>query len=202
LTIPRSFQPLPGPAAGLRIGLLGGSFNPAHSGHAHIAKVALQRLQLDWVWWLVARGNPHKTAHGDFATRFASAKACARHPRMIVSAFEADAGYTYTRDTLAALQARAPTTHFVWLMGADNLRGFHRWTGWHDIAARVPIAVIARPGYGLKARTAPFARCYARARLAEPQARQLATLAAPAWTYLKAPFNVQSSTLLRQQSAS
>ena len=161
---------LPGPTRGLRIGLFGGSFNPAHSGHLHVAETAMKRLQLDWVWWIVARGNPLKTAHGDFAERLASARAVAHHPRMLVTDIEARLGLTYTSDTLAAIVARAPEAH---------------------------IAVIARPGVGAGARNSPFARRFAKSRIPSAAARTLATTPPPAWTYLTAPLDPSSSTALR-----
>ena len=188
---------LPGPTRGLRIGLFGGSFNPAHSGHLHVAETAMKRLQLDWVWWIVARGNPLKTAHGDFTERLASARAAAHHPRMIVTDIEARLGLTYTSDTLAAIVARAPEAHFVWLMGADNLAGFHHWQNWQGIAHTLPIAVIARPGVGAGARNSPFARRFAKSRIPSAAARTLATTPPPAWTYLTAPLDPSSSTALR-----
>ena len=157
----------------------------------------MKRLQLDWVWWIVARGNPLKTAHGDFAERLASARAVAHHPRMLVTDIEARLGLTYTSDTLAAIVARAPEAHFVWLMGADNLAGFHHWQNWQGIAHTLPIAVIARPGIGPGARNSPFARRFAKSRIPATAARTLATTPPPAWTYLNAPLDPSSSTALR-----
>lgn len=188
---------LPGPHAGLRIGLLGGSFNPAHSGHRLVAEAGLKRLGLDAVWWIVARGNPLKMDHGRFADRFASAQTVAAHPKMRVTEIEALHGLTYTADTLATLKARAPLAHFVWLMGADNLQSFHFWRDWQSIAEMVPIAVIARPGAGPRARNSVFARRYASARLPEVEARRLPLAEAPAWVYLKGPVDPVSSTALR-----
>ncbi len=188
---------LPGPTDGLRIGLFGGSFNPAHSGHLHVAETAMRRLGLDWVWWIVARGNPLKTSHGDFDARLVSASQLASNPRMIVTDVEAQLGLTYTSDTIAAIVNRAPTAHFVWLMGADNLAGFHRWQDWQGIAQTLPIAVIARPGVGLAARNAPFARRFASSRIPASAARKLPFSQPPAWTYLTAPLDPASSTALR-----
>ncbi|KCZ91618.1 nicotinate-nucleotide adenylyltransferase [Hyphomonas johnsonii] len=188
---------LPGPTAGLRIGLFGGSFHPAHSGHLLVAETAMRRLQLDWVWWVVARGNPLKTSHGDFSARLASARAVARNPRMIVTDIEARLGLTYTHDTLSAIVGQAPGAHFVWLMGADNMVGFHHWEDWRGIAGTLPIAVVARPGVGPGARNSPFARRYAKYRIPASAARTLATTPPPAWTYLTAPLDPTSSTALR-----
>ncbi len=190
---------LPGPARGLRIGLFGGSFNPAHTGHLHVAETAMKRLQLDWVWWIVARGNPLKTEHGDFKARFASAEAVAgHHPRMIVTDIEKQLDYTYSWQTLLTLAVHAPQTDFVWLMGADNMVGFHYWQRWQDIARLMPIAVIARPGVGPGARNSKFARTFAKARIPEAYAPLLADLAPPAWVYLKGPLDPSSSTAIRE----
>ncbi|KCZ61245.1 nicotinate-nucleotide adenylyltransferase [Hyphomonas chukchiensis] len=188
---------LPGPVDGLRIGLFGGSFNPAHSGHVHVAETAMRRLGLDWVWWIVARGNPLKASHGDFDARLASARALARNPRMIVTDIEAQLGLTYTSDTLAAIVNRAPRAHFVWLMGADNMAGFHLWQDWQGIANTLPIAIVARPGVGTAARNAPFARRFASSRIPASAARTLPMAPPPAWTYLTAPLDPASSTALR-----
>lgn len=189
--------PLPGPARGLAIGLMGGSFNPAHDGHLHIARTALKRLRLDAVWWIVARGNPLKTEHGSFADRYASARAMAGRGRMRVSDIETALGLTYTADTVAALQRAAPTARFVWIMGADNLASFHRWKDWQGLARRLPMAVIARPGARIS-RAGPFSRKFAAARIPEAEAASLARRPAPAWVYLRARENAASSTALRQ----
>ena len=153
---------LPGPAAGRRIGLLGGSFNPAHAGHLHVAETALKRLRLDEVWWIVARGNPLKSDHGDFAERLASARTFARPPAMNVTDIEAQLDLTYTADTLRTLRAAEPEAHFVWIMGADNVTGFHLWKDWEEIAASVPIAVVSRPGTRIS-KAQPFTRRFAEA---------------------------------------
>lgn len=190
--------PLPGPHAGLRIGLFGGSFNPAHEGHLHVAETALKRLQLDWIWWIVARGNPLKTDHGEFAARLASANAAIDwHPRMIATDFEMKLGTSYTCETLGALLSRCPDTDFVWLMGGDSLAGFHKWKKWKTITESVPIGVVARPDTSQSARASKFARTYHWAHLPEAMAPALAGFDAPAWTYLTAPLNAVSSTALR-----
>jgi nicotinate-nucleotide adenylyltransferase len=140
----------PGPIApGLRIGLLGGSFNPAHEGHLYVGEVALKRLRLDYVWWLVATQNPLKplASMAPLKKRLAAARALAsRDPRLIVTDIERHLGTCYTIDTLRALTRRFPGVRFVWLMGSDNLEQFHRWRRWEEIAALVPIAVVLRPG--------------------------------------------------------
>lgn len=149
----------PGPVApGLRIGLLGGSFNPAHEGHLYVADIAMKRLRLDYVWFLVSPQNPLKPTNGmmPLCHRLASARKIAgRNRRLIVSDLEQTIGSRYTNDTIRALRARFPLVRFVWLMGSDNLEQFHRWQHWQDILAQVPAAVILRPGStlaGLKAK--------------------------------------------------
>jgi nicotinate-nucleotide adenylyltransferase len=140
-----------------RIGLLGGSFNPAHKGHRRISLAALDALGLDEIWWLVSPGNPLKPARGmaPLPVRFASARRAARGARIRVTAIERELGSVYTVDTLAALVRRFPEKRFVWLMGADNLAELHLWRDWRRIARTVPIAVIARPGYDGRALKAP-----------------------------------------------
>ena len=141
-----------------RIGILGGSFNPAHSGHRAISLAAIAALGLDEVWWLVSPGNPLKEKSGDmapYAARFASAQAMARHAPIRVSAIEQKLGTRYTVDTVTKLVRLYPRKRFIWLMGADNLAQFHQWRDWRRIAREVPIAVVARPGYDGAARAAP-----------------------------------------------
>lgn len=188
-----------GLASGMRVGLFGGSFNPAHEGHAHVAEVARVRLGLDRVIWLVSPRNPLKSARDadSFARRLDSARAWARGPSMIVSDFEARAGTNRTVEALRALKARYPGVRFVWLMGADNLANFHRWRGWTDILRLMPVAVIARPGSLLDSRFAPAAQRFARFRRPPSQARLLPGAHPPAWTYLQAPLNTASSTAIR-----
>ena len=203
---PRSAGPRPGLLRdglrlepGLKVGLLGGSFNPAHEGHAHVAETAMQRLGLDRVIWLVSPQNPLKddSETAPLAERMASARQFARGPAMVVSDFESRVGCRWTVDTLRAIAARHPGVKFVWLMGSDNLATFHRWRGWTDIAAAMPMAVISRPGSHLQSRTAPAARRYAAFRVPQEQARLLPDTPAPAWTYLTAPLNRASSTAIR-----
>lgn len=196
----RHLPPLPGPTRGLAIGLFGGSFNPAHDGHLHVAETALRRLQLDAVWWLVARGNPLKEEHGVFEARLASARRIARNPRMHVTSLERALGVRYTADLIDRLLPRAPDARFVWIMGADNLAGFHHWGRWDEIAGRLPIAVIARPGAMPRAGGSKFARRFSHARLPEHSAQVLKHLDAPAWVYLTAPWQPISSTALRERA--
>ena len=185
--------------AGMKVGLFGGSFNPAHDGHAHVAETALRRLGLDRVVWLVSPQNPLKDARhsAPLAERMASARTQAQGPAMIVSDFETRAGTRWTVDTLQALKSRHPGVHFVWLMGSDNLASFHRWRGWTDIMRMAPVAVVARPGSQLDSRSAPAARRFSAFRVPDAQAGLLPTLHAPAWTYLAAPLNARSSTAIR-----
>jgi len=156
----------PGPVApGLRIGLFGGSFNPAHSGHLYVSLTALRRLKLDYVWWLVSPGNPLKSNSGaaDFDKRSASARDIARHPRLIVSDLEPKLGTRYTVDTVKRVLRRFPQVQFVWLMGSDNLENFHRWRDWQNLSRSLPLVVVQRPGSIMAAvHAAPIRRYGAR----------------------------------------
>ncbi|SIS65900.1 nicotinate-nucleotide adenylyltransferase [Phaeovulum vinaykumarii] len=183
---------------GMRIGLLGGSFDPAHDGHVRITREALRRFGLDRVWWLVSPGNPLKAhAPAPMPLRVARARALMRHPRVEVTAIEAQLGTRFTADTLARLGALYPGVRFVWLMGADNLMGFHRWDNWRAIMAQVPVGVLARPGWQIRARLSPAARAYARARLPADAAGRLALMPPPAWCFVDLPMLDLSSSLLR-----
>jgi nicotinate-nucleotide adenylyltransferase len=186
-------------APGLRVGLFGGSFNPAHDGHAHVAETAMTRLRLDRVIWLVSPQNPLKSSAetASLNSRMASARDQAHGPRMIVSDAETRIGSQYTIDTLRALKARFPGVKFVWIMGADNLSNLHRWRGWREIMLEVPVAVIARPGSEVRSRFAPAARRFRSSQLACSAASTLADRRPPAWVYLHAPLNFTSSTALR-----
>ena len=188
----------------MKVGLFGGSFNPAHAGHAHVAQTALQRLHLDRVIWLVSPQNPLKPGRDTaaLAQRMAGARAAAGpDPRMVVSDAETRLGCVYTVDVLDRLRARFPGVKFVWIMGGDNLASFHRWRGWTDIARTTPIAVVARPDALLRSRSAPAARRYAAARRPSREGPLLADAPTPAWTYLQAPLNAASSTKLRATQA-
>lgn len=184
----------------MTVGLLGGSFNPAHEGHAHVARTALERLQLDRVVWLVSPQNPLKDRRDSrpLEWRMASAARFADDPRMIVSDAETRLGVRYTYDTLRLFKARWPDVRFVWLMGADNLADFHRWRGWIDILRLMPVAVVARPGALLHSRFAPAARRFAHARLPASAGPLLPYARPPAWLWLKAPLHPQSSTAIRK----
>jgi nicotinate-nucleotide adenylyltransferase len=190
---------LPPARQGMRIGLLGGSFNPPHDGHRHISLVALRRLRLDRIWWLVTPGNPLKS-HDELAPlieRIEEAKAVSNHPQIDVTAVEADVGLSRTADTLHYLVSRCPDTRFVWLMGADNLAGFHRWHRYDEIAATVPFAVIDRPGGDMASLNAQAAHRFRRFQLAAQDAQALPDLDAPAWVFLHGPLSHLSSTALR-----
>jgi nicotinate-nucleotide adenylyltransferase len=188
---------------GMRVGLFGGSFNPAHEGHAHVAETARRRLRLDRVIWLVSPQNPLKPTHetAELAQRMASARSFARGHDMIVSDAETRLGSQYTIDIVRALKARYPGVHFVWIMGADSLAHFHRWRGWTQIMREVPVAVVSRPWISLKSRFAPAARRFAAFRLPSAQAAALPGRKPPAWVFLRGPLNFQSSTALRIRQA-
>ena len=187
----------------MRVGLYGGSFNPAHEGHAHVAETAKRRLGLDRVIWLVSPQNPLKGCHetADLAERMAGARALAKGPGMIVSDVETRLGSAFTIDTVRALKARFPGVKFVWIMGADSLAGFHRWRGWTQIMREVPVAVVSRPWISLKSRFSPAAMRFAHYRRRSTEAVILADLEPPAWIFLFGRFNYQSSTALRLRQA-
>lgn len=188
----------PWAAPGQVVGLLGGSFDPPHEGHVHLTREALKRLRLDQVWWLVSPGNPIK-AHAPAALpeRLAASAAIMRHPRVRITDLETGFGTRATADTLAALQKACPLVNFVWLMGADNLAGFHRWDRWPEIMARVPVAVFARPGQRMRALHSPAAQRFRLSRVAPRDAELLGHLTPPAWLYLDMPMRHISSTALR-----
>ncbi len=195
---------LPPHGAGQAIGLLGGSFNPAHAAHRQISEQALKRIGLDAVWWLVSPGNPLKE-HGDLAPlgeRMEGARRVGHHPRIHVTDVETVLGTSRTVDLLAWLKRTCPTVRFVWLMGADNLASFHRWHRWREIAALAPIAVIDRPGSTFAAVSGPAARALARFRIDESDARRLPSCEPPAWTILHGPRSDLSSTALRRAAGS
>jgi nicotinate-nucleotide adenylyltransferase len=187
----------------MRIGILGGSFNPAHDGHRHIAEMALERLRLDQVWLLVSPGNPLKRPEGmgSLAQRLASARSIADGRRIIATDIERHFHTRFTLDTLCVLRKRFPKARFVWLMGADNLSQFPRWRGWLDIARIVPFAVLPRPTYTAAARASQAARRLAHARRADREAPVLADCAAPAWVFLHGRENALSATALRRAAA-
>jgi len=183
----------------MRIGLFGGTFDPPHAAHRSACLLALRRLGLDRVWWLVTPGNPLKDTHGlaPLAERVAAAKALAHHPRIDVTDLEAELGTSYTYATISYLVQRCPGVHFVWIMGADNLRSFHRWQRWRDIASLVPIAVVDRLGPSLYAGASVAGQALARFRIPEWAARTLPERKPPAWVYLHGLKSPLSSTALR-----
>lgn len=198
----RTILRLPGLAnrRGARIGLLGGSFNPAHEGHLHISRELRKRLDLDQIWWLVSPQNPLKPTDGmaPLTERFAQAMAVAgADRRIVVTDIEAGLGSQYTADTIETLAARAPDVRFVWLMGADNLIQIAKWQRWQAIFETVPIAVYDRPGYTLAANVCKAAHAFARYRLPEHQARRLASRKPPAWVFLHGTLSPVSATAIR-----
>ncbi|MEL6425962.1 MAG: nicotinate-nucleotide adenylyltransferase [Pseudomonadota bacterium] len=196
------FHGFPPAAAGMRVGLLGGSFDPPHAGHVHITRFALKRFQLDRVWWLVTPGNPLKAeGPAELDRRMDACRTIMQHPRVIVTDIERRLGTRYTAETLARLRRIYPGTRFVWLMGADNLAGFHRWDRWVDIMASVPVGVLARPEEQIAAGLSPAARRFHEARHSVRQAGALPLLPAPAWTMVTGPMVEQSSSAIRASGA-
>jgi len=181
---------------GMVIGLLGGSFDPAHEGHAHISREALKRMGLDQVWWLVTPGNPLKARQpAPMAERLARARKVMPDPRVRITDLEAKLGTRATADTIDALRAIYPGVHFVWLMGADNLVQFHKWGRWRDILRSVPIGVLARPGSGVAARTSVAARAFRVHQI--DRGENLRGRKAPAWCFVNIPLNSASSSAIR-----
>ena len=197
-------QSIPLYTNGMRIGLLGGSFNPPHLAHRAISLFAIKRLKLDRVWWLVTPGNPLKENGGlhDLDARAEAARKMADDPRIDISCLESVIGTRYTVDTISYLRRRASGLRFVWIMGADNLAQFHRWQNWRRIASEMPIAVIDRPPQSFRALAAPAAQALARYRLPENQAVRLADQRAPAWVFLTGMKLNLSSTGLRNPDGS
>ncbi len=193
---------LPPYAPGLRIGLFGGSFNPAHDGHRMASLTALRRLQLDRIWWLVSPGNPLKDnrALPPLAERIVFARKLADHGRIHITGVEAGLRTRYTADTLRALKRRCPGVRFVWIMGSDNLASFHRWNEWRTIARMMPIAVIDRPGSTHRSVSSPAGNWLARWRLPENQGGALAVRTPPAWIFLHGKRSDLSSTQLRENA--
>ncbi len=189
---------------GSRVGLLGGTFDPAHEGHLHLSREALKRLALDQVWWLVSPGNPLKKINAlpPAEERVAAAERVASHPRIQVSNIEEQLGTRYTVDTLAALQRAAPAVRFVWLMGADNMAQLPQWKSWETIMESVPVAVFDRPGYSLKALNGVAARKFARARLPEERASVVVDTEPPAWVFLPIARHAATATAIRQEQNS
>ncbi len=190
---------LPLAFAGQRIGLMGGTFNPPHEGHAVCAVTALRRLDLDQLWWMVTPGNPLKSGEGlpSLDKRMEASRRLVTDPRIKVTGFEAALGSPYTYATVRYLTRRLPGVRFVWVMGADNLATFHRWQRWRDIADLVPIAVVDRPGWRLKSLASPAAARLANFRIPEAEAALLPGMRPPAWTFLSTRLSEASSTAIR-----
>jgi len=188
---------------GMAVGLFGGSFNPPHDGHLLVAETALRKLRLDQLWWMVTPGNPLKE-NSDLPALSKRIAWCERRindPRIRVTAFEAAHGLHYTAQTLKFILAQNRGVDFVWIMGADNLAGFHRWQKWQDIAATVPIAVVDRPGSTLSYLSSVMAKTFGRARVDEEDASALARMKPPAWTFIHGPRSSLSSTAIRNSGA-
>jgi nicotinate-nucleotide adenylyltransferase len=192
---------LPRWSPGQRIGLLGGTFNPPHEGHRLISLFAMKRLRLDRVWWVVTPGNPLKRHEGlpPLAERVASARAAAHDPRIAVTGFEAEIGAHFTADTIDYLRRHASGAHFVWIMGADNLRQLHLWRRWRAIVSGVPIAVIDRPGSTLKAQNSLAGAYLAKFRVGETGAAYFADRRPPAFIFLHGPRSKLSSSAIRRR---
>jgi nicotinate-nucleotide adenylyltransferase len=194
---------LPPHGRGMRIGLFGGTFDPPHLAHLGACLLVMKRLNLDRVWWLVTPGNPLKDTRGlaPLAGRIIAARALARHPRIEVIGLEAQIDTHYTYETISYLRKRCPSVSFVWIMGADNLRSFHRWQKWRGIAAMVPIAVVDRLGPSLYASASPAGQALARKRIPETLAKSLLDRRPPVWVYLHGLKSPLSSTALRAARA-
>ncbi len=193
---------MPAAGDGQRIGLFGGSFNPPHEGHLHLCELALRRLELNQIWWMVTPGNPLKDVSGlpALRERVARCRAIVKDSRIKVTGFEARYKVRFTADTVQLLRKLRSRQKFVWLMGADNLAGFHNWQDWRGIANALPIAVIDRPGSTLSYRSARAALALSRFRVDEEDASLLADMEPPAWTFIHGPRNSLSSTALRAQA--
>ena len=189
-------QGFPIATRGMVVGLLGGSFDPAHGGHVHITREAIKRMGLDRVWWLVTPGNPLKARQpAPMAERLARARVVMAHPKVVITDLEVLLGTRYTAQTIARLQAIYPGVRFVWLMGADNLVQFHKWDHWRGILRRVPMGVLARPGAGVTARLSVAARSFRVDRVARGEG--LGVRRAPAWCFVNVPMVDMSSSEIR-----
>lgn len=190
---------LPPHAPGLRIGLFGGSFDPPHEGHLLASRLALTRLGLDRLWWLVSPGNPLKDTQrlAPLSARLAAARRLASDPRIVVCDIEAQLQLRYTVDLIIYLRRHCPGVRFVWIMGTDNLLQFHQWRRWEKIIAEVPVAVIDRPGTNLRAAAAKTVQKFHGAQMPERAGRLLPIARPPALTIIHGPRNTQSSSALR-----
>jgi nicotinate-nucleotide adenylyltransferase len=190
---------LPPFGPGQRIGLFGGSFNPAHRGHYMVALYALKRLKLDWVWWMVSPQNPLKDPRetGEYQARLHYARRVAKHPRFVVTDIEKQLRTKYTAQTLRELRPSFARAHFIWLMGADSLSNLHHWKNWTEIADTIPLAVLARPGFSLRALGSPAALRYEDVQVPPEFASEIVTRSAPAWVFVSMPLRKESSTAIR-----
>jgi nicotinate-nucleotide adenylyltransferase len=197
----RAYKKLPPAFPSMRIGLLGGSFNPAHEGHLRISVTAIKRLGLDKLWWMVTPGNPLKGGKdiSSLPDRVASARTLATHPKIEITAFEADRPSPYARDTIDFLLQRYRGVHFVWIMGGDNLAQFHHWRDWTTLFFSIPILAIDRPSYRCKALASPAGQYFSRARIKESTISLLPLMRPPAWSYLSLPLCGISSTAIREK---
>lgn len=198
--IPARCLRIPYVERGMAVGLFGGSFNPPHAGHALASEIAIRRLGLQQLWWMVTPGNPLKDRRElmPLAARIDASEKLAEDPRIKVTAFEAAHQVRYTADTIELVRSRCPGVNFVWIMGADGLRDFHRWERWREIARSVPIAVIDRPGSTLAFLSSVMAKTFDYARVDEGDAPLLARLRPPAWTFIHGPRSSLSSTAIRE----
>lgn len=187
--------------ADMAIGLLGGSFNPPHDGHRHISKLALRRLGLNRIWWLVSPGNPlkDKSELWSLEKRLAQCIEVSNHPRIDVTAFESERTSVYTIDTLRYLQERFPDTKFVWIMGADNLAQFHKWKSWKEIFESIPVVVVDRPSFRYRALSSRTAHYYDWCYLESANLKDFAYLEPPVWTFMTIPLSDKSSTAIREK---
>ena len=183
---------------GLRIGLLGGSFDPPHSGHMHISKWAIKEFSLDRIWWLVSPGNPlKKNAPADLDRRLSACNKLVNHPKVIVTDLERVFNTRFTAQTLTTLKSQYRGVRFVWLMGADNLAEFHKWDRWQDIMHMLPVGVMARPNQQLAANCSPAARIFRESRLSAQSSTALPFKEAPSWSLLTGPMDDESSSKIR-----
>lgn len=199
----RDFLKIPAAVDGAKIGLFGGSFNPPHEGHINLCNLALKRLKLDQIWWMVTPGNPLKNVSNlpSLEHRISLCREIIKQPAIKVTAFEAAYKIRYSADTINLLKLLRPRQNFVWLIGADNLAQFHEWQDWRKIASTMPIAVIDRPGSTLSYLSARAAIALSRYRVDEEDASLISTMKPPVWTFIHGPRNPLSSTFLRAKTA-
>ena len=197
----REAMRMPVAGDGQKIGLFGGSFNPPHEGHLNLCDLAIKRLELDQIWWMVTPGNPLKDTSelAPLEERVKKCRAMISHPRIKITAFEAKYKVRFTADTLRIVQLLRPRNDFVWLMGADNLADFHRWQDWREIANMMPIAVIDRPGSTLSYHSSQASTALSQYRIDESDASLLSHMKPPVWTFLHGPRSSLSSTQLRAE---